>query len=209
MGGELADWELVDDAVEAGGGAGLSQLHRSMVSAGVRASVRLFGTSGTAGGAIDDALSIPGCDLDEDEWVEVVGPGGEPARYRHFGDHGLRSLHRSVVTRVRLKVSVSPTSRSRPAIPAAAARTVSPLFHPVPGESVDSILVDAGCVELFVGGARLDPAQPNTLRTARSAMARDVRALCREVIHRVRLSSGHELRPRLRFLDEWGREVEG
>lgn len=208
IGGALADWELVGDAVEAGGGAGLPQLQRSMVGAGVRASARLFGTNGTAGGAIDDALSIPGCDLAEDEWVEVVGPGREPVRHRHFGEHGLASLHRCVVTRVRLKVSAGLECRPRPVVPAAAARTVSPLFHPVPGESVDSVLVETGCAELFVGGARIDPSQPNSLRTARSATARDVRALCREVIHRVRLSSGHELRSRLRFIDEWGREVE-
>ncbi len=205
LGGGLADWRLDGEMVVAGGGTGLAQLARSIASAGLSGSPRLFGTTGSVGGAVEEALGLGATELGVGEWVEVVRPGRAPERWRELGAGGLESLHRTVVTQVRVKLSEPPT----PVVPPAhvAVRAVAPAFVATAGRPVAELLAAAGCAGLYVGGARMDPADPNCLRTTRSASARDVRTLVAEVRERVQSRTGAQLRSRLRFVDEWGTDL--
>ena len=87
-------------------------------------------------------------------------------------------------------------------------RSAEPLFADPIGGKAESLLSEADCVDLKVGGARLSRRHPNRVRTAKTARAADVLELSRMLRDRVVERCDVELEPAICFVDEDGRTID-
>ncbi len=217
LSGNLGLWELDLDGAVAGGGANMAQVCRAAARTGMSGFDRLIATSSSIGGAVH-AASCGQMNLARVlDWVDLARPGGRVERIR-FADRGTRGadlgLVRRVVVRARLQLVTDATQsspgkvllrdRSRGQRPP---RSAEPLFVDPADADLVSLLVEADCVDMKVGGVRLAPRKPNRISTTKTARAADVLELTRAIRDRVRQRSGVELQPAICFVDEDGRAV--
>jgi UDP-N-acetylenolpyruvoylglucosamine reductase len=78
---------------------------------------------------------------------------------------------------------------------------------PVDGRA-ESLLVEAECMDLKVGGARISDRHPNRIWTSKTARAVDVLELTRMTRDRVKLRHDISLEPALCFVDEDGGTID-
>lgn len=218
--GDLARWEVDLDGLVAGAGAKLTQVGGSVARAGLSGMERLFGAQGSVGGAVCSALSGNRREVARLlEWMTVVEPGKAPARVRYEGptemDGPCEAGARRVVVRARFGLHGDRPAAIHARIAAAdddtggwRTRVAAPVFAAPAGESVDNLIVEAGCRGMQVGAAQLSTQLANAVTTGRVASAEDVIGLIRRVVSRVRDTTGVTLATRLCFVDEHGRKVD-
>ena len=220
LSGNLSLWELDLDGAVAGGGASLAQVCRAAARTGLPGMETLMTTSSSVGGAIHAAyrgqLQFRGM-LD---WVELARPGAPVERVpvrsggRDKPDRGLK-LERRVIVRARLQLAGDETA----AIPQRLngvgrarlhrlPRSTSPFFIGPEGSRAETILAEAGCIGMAVGGARVSRKYPNRICSSRTVRTGDVIQLTREVQQLAIERTGVVLKPTLCFVDEEGGEVE-
>jgi len=220
LSGGLGLWELDLDGAVAGGGANLAQLCRAAERTGLSGTESLLETGSSVGGAVHAATKgnlrlAPVLD-----WVELARPGQPIERIKLPDRRGSRAaidldLGRSVVVRARLQLvsDRTPTASAKNALrrrqrQQRPPRSADPLFNdPVDGRA-ETLLANANCVELKVGGARLSSQRPNRIFTSKTARASDVLELARRIRDRVLEREEMELEPAVRFVDEDGRRVD-
>jgi len=220
LSGNLGLWELDLDGAVAGGGANLAQVCRAAARTGIPGMEPLMATASSVGGAIHAAhlgqLPLGGM-LD---WVELARPGApvERVQSRSEGRGGPSlgmDLTRRVVVRARLQLAGGGTT----AFPARVEgvgrarlrrlpRSTSPFFIGPAGSRAETILAEAGCVGMAVGGARVSRKYPNRISSSRATRAADVVQLTREVQKLAAERTGVVLQPALCFIDENGTVVD-
>jgi UDP-N-acetylmuramate dehydrogenase len=220
LSGNLGLWELDLDGAVAGGGANLAQVCRAAARTGLPGMEALMATSSSLGGAIHAAHHghIPlGGMLD---WVELARPGAPTERiYPRFkgkDNPGLGlDLTRRVILRARLQLAGDGTSGFPTRVEGVGRarihrlpRSTSPFFIGPPGSRAETVLAEAGCVGMAVGGARVSRKYPNRISTSRATRTADVVQLTREVQQLAAERTGVVLQPALCFVDENGVAVE-
>jgi len=220
LSGNLGLWELDLDGAVAGGGANLAQVCRSAARTGLPGMEAFMATSSSLGGAIQAANHgrIPlGGMLD---WVELARPGAPIERiYPRFGGKDGAGLGLDLTRRVILRARLQLAGDGTTGFPTRAEgvgrarihrlpRSTSPFFIGPPGSRAETVLAEAGCVGMAVGGARVSRKYPNRISTSRAARTADVIQLTREVRQLVAERTGVVLQPALCFVDEDGVAVE-
>jgi UDP-N-acetylmuramate dehydrogenase len=219
LSGNLGLWELDLDGAVAGGGANLAQVCRAAARTGLPGMDTMMATASSLGGAIHAAqngqLPIGGM-LD---WVELARPGAPVERLepRSGGEKpglGL-DLTRHVIVRARLQLAGGGTSGFPARVEGVGRarlhrlpRSTSPFFVGPAGSRAETVLADAGCVGMAVGGARVSRKYPNRVSTSRATRTADVVQLTREVHQLAAERTGVLLEPALCFVDEEGEAVD-
>jgi UDP-N-acetylmuramate dehydrogenase len=88
-------------------------------------------------------------------------------------------------------------------------RCAAPAFHAPSGHNAATLLADAGCQGMKVGGAQISNQLANAIVTGRVASSSDVLELCCNVVDRVRERCRVTLQPSLWFVDERGQRLVG
>jgi len=220
LSGNLGLWELDLDGAVAGGGANLAQVCRAAARTGLPGMETLMATASSVGGAVHatDRGHLPlGGMLD---WVDLARPGAPVERVHPRSDtkgspgDGL-DLARHVIVRARLQLAGIGTA----AFPARVEgigrarlhrlpRSTSPFFIGPPGSRAETVLAEAGCVGMSVGGARVSTKYPNRISSSRAARSADIIQLTREVQLAAAERTGVVLEPALCFVDEHGAAVD-
>jgi UDP-N-acetylmuramate dehydrogenase len=216
--GDLAQWEMDLDGVEAGAGAKLTQVCGSVARAGLSGMERLFGASGSVGGVVRADLECQSHLVRRIlEWVETVVPGKPLMRVDRTGFEADGwfpddSDGRAVIVRVRFGLDPDQPAAIQARISARdrhsgsrRSGSAAPVFKEPDGGSAQDLLVRSDCLRVKVGGARVSDQIPNAVVTSRMASSDDVRELCRTVRQRVFDRCGVTIDPALVFVDEHGR----
>ncbi len=219
LSGSLGLWELELEGAVAGGGAMMAQVCRAAARTGLPGSQPLAAASGTVGGVIQ-ASGRGDFPLDGVlDWVEVARPGAQVERLRltrsvEAGPRPRLELRRRVVVRARLHLAADGRhglhSRrgDERGLPPRRPRTTTPVFIGSQGVRAETVLADAGCLGLTVGGASLASDVANRVMTAKNARAAEVLDLVRLARDRAAARTGLELRTALCFVDEDGESID-
>jgi UDP-N-acetylmuramate dehydrogenase len=220
LSGGLSLWELDLDGAVAGGGANLAQLCRAAERTGLSGTESLFDTGSSVGGAVHAATKGNVRLAQVLDWIELAHPGRSIERIELPDRRGNRAqvgfdLDRRVVVRARLQLvgdrtpdpSTEYTSRRRQR-EQRPPRSAEPLFFDPVEEKAETCLVNANCVEMKVGGARLSTQRPNRISTSKTARASDVLELTRRIRDRVSEREKIDLEPAVQFVDEDGRRID-
>jgi UDP-N-acetylmuramate dehydrogenase len=213
--GSLARWEPELDGLVSGAGANLAQVCRAASRTGLAGLGCEVWRGHTVGGLVlaasDGLVGLDGTL----EWIEAVRPGGGVERIeigRESEFPARDRLRRHIVTRARFRLQPvglgGGNPRVAPARPGRAVRTTGPVFLDTPDATAADLLDEAGCANLTVGGVRLGGPNGNDLIAGRSATSTDVLDLCRMARDRVTSVTGGVLTVALRFVDEYGAEIE-
>ena len=220
LSGNLGLWELDLDGAVAGGGANLAQVCRAAARTGLPGMESLMATASSLGGAIHAAhhgqLPLGGM-LD---WVELARPGAPIERIQPRSGGKTRpglglELDRRVILRARLQLAAGGTSGFPARVEGVGRarlhrlpRSTSPFFIGPSGSRAETVLAEAGCVGMAVGGARVSRKFPNRVCTSRATRTADVVQLTREVQQLVAERTGVALQSALCFVDEDGTAVD-
>lgn len=218
LSGELTQWDVDLDGVEAGGGANLTHLVRAVTRSGLEGAVELFGIPGSVGGAAVMNAGAHGVQMsDLIEWLEVVEPDGEVHRLSPqnvtFGYRRTSLAEDRIVVRVRLALNPGHPGRMqarlrqinrerRERLPTG--RSAGSVFKNPEEDAAGRLLEAAGCKGLRRGGARVSEKHANVIVVSAGAKARDVTGLAGEMRRRVRQQHNVDLQPEVWFLDENG-----
>jgi UDP-N-acetylenolpyruvoylglucosamine reductase len=220
LSGGLGLWELDLDGAVAGGGANMAQLCRAASRTGLTGAKDLITTGSSVGGAVHAAANGQIRFAKPLDWVEVARPGRTIERIQLPEKRGQRTgidldLHRRVVARARFQL-VDDRTEPEPEKGEFLARnrvqrqlrSAEPLFVDSIAGRAESLLTDAGCLDLKIGGARLSSQQANRVCTSKTARATDVLELARLVREHVLRKEDVALEPAICFVDEDGRKVD-
>lgn len=220
LSGSLGLWELELEGAVAGGGAMMAQVCRAAARTGLPGTQPLAAASSTVGGVIQ-ASGRGDFPLDGVlDWVEVARPGAQVERLRlatwsvEPAPHPRLDLRRRVIVRARLHLAAD----GRPGLhrrrgdggglPPRRPRTTAPVFVGSEGVRAETVLADAGCLGLTVGGASLASDAVNRVSTAKNVRAVEVLDLVRLARDRAAARTGIVLRPALCFVDENGESID-
>jgi UDP-N-acetylmuramate dehydrogenase len=220
LSGSLGLWELELEGAVAGGGAMMAQVCRAAARTGLPGTQPLAAASSTVGGVIQ-ASGRGDFPLDGVlDWVEVARPGAAVERLRlttrsvEPDSRRRLDLRRRVVIRARLHLAADgrhDLHRRRGDAggpPPRRPRTTAPVFVGSEGVRAETVLADAGCLGLTVGGASLASDGANRVSTAKNARAAEVLDLVRLARDRVTARTGTVLRSALCFVDEDGEGID-
>ncbi|MCG6962393.1 MAG: UDP-N-acetylmuramate dehydrogenase [Acidobacteria bacterium] len=222
LGGELAQWEVDLDGVEAGGGANLTQVCRAVARAGLSGLERLLGVPGSIGGAVVMNAGAYGVEIfDLLEWAKLAGSRDGLRMVAGTDiDHGYRwselTAGDDIVVRARLALESDDLAsinqrirevnlqRRQKLPPGTSAGSV---FKNPEGDYAGRLLEACGCKSLRCGGAQVSERHANVIVSSRGATASDILVLARQMRARVRETFNIELDPEVRFIDEQGRRI--
>jgi UDP-N-acetylmuramate dehydrogenase len=219
LSGSLGLWELELEGTVAGGGAMMAQVCRAAARSGLPGAQPLAAVSGTVGGVVQASerayFPLAGV-LD---WVDVARPGNPierlcPPRSEVPAPQLALDLRRRVVVRVGLHLTTDGRrglhlrQGDGRGLPPRRPRTASPVFIGSEGVRAETVLADAQCHGLAVGGASLATDVANRVSTAKNARAVEVLDLVRLARDRAAARTGLELRTALCFVDEDGEGID-
>jgi UDP-N-acetylmuramate dehydrogenase len=220
LSGSLGLWELDLDGAVAGAGANLAQLSRAAARTGLSGTEGLIGTGSSVGGAVQ-AASRGHVRLAEIlDWLEIARPGRGIERIQLPDRRGKRGpidlqLERRVVVRARLQLvgesapPASPKGTLRDRRRAQRQpRSAEPLFADPSRGRAESLLAEADCANLIVGGARISDRHPNRICTSKTARAGDIVELARVARDRVAERHDINLEPAICIVDEDGETID-
>jgi len=153
------------------------------------------------------------------DWVELARPGAPVERFQPQAEAGKGpglglDLARRVILRARLQLAGESTSPFQTRVETVGRtrlqrlpRSTSPFFIGPTDSRAETVLAEAGCVGMAVGGAHVSRKYPNRVCTSRSTRAADVAQLTREVQQVAAERTGIVLQPALCFVDEDGLAV--
>jgi UDP-N-acetylmuramate dehydrogenase len=203
--------EVDGQSVRAGAGAKLVHLVSATVQAGLSGLEDLVGIPGTVGGGLVGNAAAHGSNLGQRiRSVTVMQPdGGTEERPREdiAFSSGWSSLDGSTVLAARFDLDADDPERltkrmqkqwivERAEQPSGT-RTVAVMFKDPVGTTAESLIAQAGCRDLCVGGASVYKPHANYLVAEAGCSSGDVRGLIERVRTIVRDQLGVELSPRI------------
>ena len=201
-----------DQSVRVGAGAKLVHLVSETVQAGLSGLEDLVGIPGTVGGGLVGNAAAHGSNLGQRvHSVTVMLPNGsveERMREDLAFSSGWSSLDGVIVLSVRFDLDSDDPARltkrmqkqwivERSEQPSGT-RTVAMMFKDPVGTTAESLIVQAGCRDLCVGGVSIYAAHANYVVAEAGCASSDVKQLLEKVRGVVRDRLGVELAPRIR-----------
>lgn len=203
--------DVEGQSVRAGAGAKLVHLVSATVQAGLSGLEDLVGIPGTVGGGLVGNAAAHGSNLGQRiHSVTVMQPDGttdqRPRDTLAFSS-GWSSLDGCIVLNARFDLDADTPERltkrmqkqwivERAEQPSGT-RTVAVMFKDPVGTTAESLIVQAGCRDLCVGGASVYKPHANYLVAEVGCASGDVRSLIERVRTTVRTQLGVELSPRI------------
>jgi len=203
--------DVEGQSVRAGAGAKLVHLVSATVQAGLSGLEDLVGIPGTVGGGLVGNAAAHGSNLGQRiHTVRIMQPNGsteERPREDLAFSSGWSSLDGSIVLAARFELDADDPERltkrmqkqwivERAEQPSGT-RTVAVMFKDPVGTTAESLIVQAGCRDLCVGGASVYKPNANYLVAEPGCSSSDVRGLIERVRTAVRDQLGVELSPRI------------
>ncbi|MBP3729151.1 MAG: UDP-N-acetylmuramate dehydrogenase [Lachnospiraceae bacterium] len=213
----LAGWKVEGTRLWAAAGTLLRQLGKAAAKASLTGLEFAHGIPGTLGGALFMNAGAYGGEMkDITESVRIMGPEGRIREldgaemafgYRSSRMEGSDEVIVSAVLRLEKGEAAAIEERMREL--SEKRREKQPLTYPSagstfkrpPGRFAGQLIEEAGLKGFQIGGAQVSEKHAGFVINAGGASARDVEALCREVIRRVEETSGVTLEREVRL---WG-----
>ncbi|MHB0866778.1 MAG: UDP-N-acetylmuramate dehydrogenase [Thermoleophilia bacterium] len=217
LAGELKAVSFQEDSLVCGGGATLSRAARQAASQGLSGLEPLAQIPGTVGGALAMNAGAFGCSIgDLVRNVEVCSPAGLLTVERSQLQFGYRTSSLSgglVVTSAvldldprdpeQIRRDMASFSKQRQATQPWGERTFGSVFkNPASGPGAGSLLDQAGCKGLRVGGAEVSGIHANFIVNKGNGTAADVVQLMNRCRRLVATEFGVVLEPEVEFLGE-------
>lgn len=216
LGGELAELEVGERRVLAGGGLALPVLARRCAAAGRGGLEFYVGIPGSVGGAVRMNAGGHGRETAEvltRAWVVDLAAGPAEREWSlaelDLGYRRSALAPRQVVTRAELSASPEEPDACRARIDEVVrwrrehqpgGSNAGSVFTNPPGDSAGRIIDSCGLKGFRVGEAEVSPKHANFFRAGPSATADDVHRLVREVQTRVEERTGIRLLPEITFV---------
>lgn len=217
LAGELKAISFQDGSLICGGGATLSGAARQAADHGLAGLEPLAYIPGTMGGAVSMNAGAFGAAIgDLVRSVEVCSPAGVRAMERPQLQFGYRTSSLPggvVITRVvldldrrdpeQIRQAMASFGKQRQATQPWGQRSFGSVFkNPASGPGAGSLLEQAGCKRLSVGGAQVSEVHANFIVNKGNGTAADVVQLMNQCRRRVAERFGVVLEPEVKFLGE-------